>query len=70
MLEKAIKLAFSVIKVTFWIEKKHEYIKKVDIVRGAKLTEAILFCQLTFNIDEARGNEIEILRQKVLSTLH
>ena len=70
MLEKAIRLALSDIEVTYWIEMKHENIKHLDVVRGAKLTEAILFCQVTFNVDEARAIDIDMMRSRVLSSLH
>ena len=44
MLERAIGLTLSEMKVTFWIEMKHDQFKSFKILRGAKLTEAILFC--------------------------
>ena len=44
MLERAIGQVFLEMRVTLWIEMKHDQSGSIGILRGAKLTEGILFC--------------------------
>ena len=62
MLETAYNLALSNISVRFWVKKIHPQLEAIEIPRGVKLTEALLFCEVIFNIAANQGDEIDILR--------
>ena len=48
----------------------HHHSGNKKVLKGSKLTEALLYCQVMFNVDFRKEADIEILKSQTLPTLH
>ena len=66
-METAKDLASTSVSITFWSEMRNDYTNTIYKLRGANLTKALLYCQITFDVSSDEDNsKISELEYKIL----